>query len=303
MYILSMKYGRLCNRLFNSAHILALAIENKHTFVNLAFYEYAKYFRATQNDIFCRYPAQTGFIKNNKIIAMLLYYSGYHLATFLYYLSKLGFNTSWLKLHTVRPLGNEDSNVLILDGDVSSLSIDFPNTNQVIFFQGWALRSFECLKKHGDTVREHFKPADIYQSDIKSFITENREGYDLLIGIVIRHGNYRKWLKGKYFYSTDKYANFMKQLKTLFSDKKIKFLIFSDEEQDTNIFKAANIDFYFRSGHMIENLYSLAECDYIVSTHSSYGMWASFYGKTPLCIINDPDQIITISDSFAIYEG
>ena len=303
MYILSMKYGRLCNRLFNAAHILALSIENKHTFVNLAFYEYAKYFRATRNDIFCRYPTQTGLIKKNKIIAFLLYYLGYHVATVLYYLRKLGFNAGWLRLHTVRPLEKEDSDVLILDGDTSSLPIDFFNSNQVFFFQGWALRSFKCLRKHGDTVREYFTPADVYLANIRAFIAENREGYDLLIGIVIRHGNYRTWLKGKYFYSTEKYTNFMKQLKTLFSDKKIKFLIFSDEEQDTKIFKSANIDFYFRSGHMIENLYSLAECDYIVSTHSTYGMWASFYGKTPLCIINDPDQIITTSDSFAICEG
>jgi hypothetical protein len=298
-----MKYGRLCNRLFNSAHILALAIENNHTFANLAFYDYAKFFRATQNDIFCRYPVQTGFIKKNRIIAMLLYYSGYHLATFLYYLSKIGFNTGWLRLHTVRPLGNKDKIVLNLDGEVSSLPIDFANTAQIVFFQGWELRSFACLKKHGDKVREYFKPADVYLSDIKSFIQENREGYDLLIGIVIRHGNYRKWLKGKYFYPIDKYVNFMKQLKALFSDKKIRFLIFSDEEQDTNVFKSANIDFFFRSGHMIENLYSLAECDYIVSAPSTYGAWGSFYGQTPLCIINDPDQIITITDSFAIYEG
>jgi hypothetical protein len=298
-----MKYGRLCNRLFNAAHILALAIENKQTFVNLAFYEYANYFRATQNDIFCRYPIRIGFIKNNRILAMLFYYTGYHIATFLYFISKLGINTNLLKLHTVRPLGNENKDTLILDEKPSSSPIDFSNTDQVILFQGWELRSFECLKKHGDAVREYFRPADVYESDIKAFIKDNREGYDLLIGIVIRHGNYRKWLKGKYFYPLDNYVNFMKQIKEAFCDKKIKFLIFSDEEQDTNVFKSANIDFFFRSGHMIENLYSLAECEYIVSAPSTYGLWASFYGKTPVCIINDPDQLITINDSFYVYEG
>lgn len=297
-----MKYGRLCNRLFNSAHILALAIENKHTFVNLAFYEYAKYFRATQNDIFCRYPVQAGINGKHKIAAIILYYMGYFLSSFLYYLSNLGFNSSWLRLRTVRPFGNKDID-LIPDVNLSSLPINFPDTDQVIFFQGWNLRSFEYLKKHGDKVREYFKPADAYQSDVMAFIKENRKGYDLLIGIVIRHGNYRTWLHGKYFYSVDIYINFIKQLKVLFSDKKIKFLIFSDEEQDTNIFNLANIDFYFRSGHMIENLYSLAECEYIVSAPSTYGMWASFYGKTPLCIVNDPDQILSITDSFSICEG
>lgn len=302
MFILSMKYGRLCNRLFNSAHILALAIENKHTFVNLAFYEYAKYFRATQNDIFCRYPVQTGIIKSNKIAAIVLYYVGYWFSCFLYYFSKLGFSTTWLRLSTVRPLENKDNDPA-LDISLPSLPINFSNTDQAIFFQGWNLRSFECLKKHGDKVREYFRPADVYQSAVRDFIKDNREGYDLLIGIVMRHGNYRTWLKGRYFYSIDIYVNLMKQLKALFSDKKIKFLIFSDEEQDTNVFKLANIDFYFRSGHMIENLYSLAECEYIVTAPSTYGMWASFYGKTPLCVISDPNQILSTTDSFEICEG
>ena len=94
----------------------------------------------------------------------------------------------------------------------------------------------------------------------------------------------------------------MKQVETVFSGKKTKFLICSDEEQDTQIFTSAKIEFCFRSGHMIENLYSLAECDYIVSPPSTYGMWASFYGKTPLYTINDPCQIITAA-GFSMCEG
>jgi hypothetical protein len=74
----------------------------------------------------------------------------------------------------------------------------------------------------------------------------------------------------------------MKQLQESFAGEKVRFLIFSDEEQDTDVFKAAGSDYFFRSGHIIENLYSLAECDYIVSPPSTYGEWASFYGRTPL---------------------
>lgn len=125
----------------------------------------------------------------------------------------------------------------------------------------------------------------------------------MLIGIVIRHGDYRTWLDGKYFYSMETYTKLMKQVEALFSDKKAKFLICSDEEQDTNVFTSAMINFCFRSGHMIENLYSLAECDYIVSPPSTYGMWASFYGKTPLYIVNDPHQIISTPESFTVCEG
>ena len=292
----------MCNRLFNATHILALAIENQQTFVNLSFYEYAEYFPATCNDILCRYPAKAGAIKSHKVTAKLLYYAAYNFAYFLYYLSRLGIGTSWLRIRIVRPVKNKE-NHLTPTVKLASLPIDFSDTSQVVFFQGWNLHSYECVKKHGDKIREYFRPADAYQSEVRTFIKDNREGFDLLIGIVIRHGDYRAYSAGKYFYPTEKYVNFMKQLMALFNGKKIKFLIFSDEEQDTDLFKQAGINFFFRSGHMIENLYSLAECDYIVTPPSTYGMWASFYGNTPLCVVNDPDQILSVDGSFEICQG
>jgi hypothetical protein len=298
LFILSKKYGRLCNRLFSAAHILALAIEHNHTFVNLSFYEYAEHFRATQNDVFCRYPMHYGAAKSHKKTASALYYLSYFFSYFLYYLSKAGISTHRLALRTVRPFGKKDDII-----DIASLPIDYANTNQLIFFQGWNLRSFECVKKHGDKIREYFQPADVYQADIQEYIKANREGYDLLIGVVIRHGDYQRYLNGKYYYPVGKYVNLMTGLKVQLPGKRVKFLIFSDEEQDTTAFDAAGIAYSFRSGHMIENLYSLAECDYIVTPPSTYGMWASFYGRVPICLIEDPDKIPSIADNFSVYQG
>jgi hypothetical protein len=300
MFILAKKYGRLCNRLFNAAHILAFAIENNHSFVNLAFYEYSEYFSATQNDIYCRYPVHPGHNKNNKKVAIILYYLSYFVASLSLFLKKLCLGTKWLGFSAVKPGKGEH---IILDAQPAPLSIDFSRQNQAIFFQGWNLRAFESLKKHQDKVREYFKPTEAYQKQVAEFIKSNREGYDVLLGIVIRHGDYRRWEKGKYFYSLDTYLNLMKQLEALLSGKKINFLIFSDEEQDTSSFTAANLNFYFRSGHIIENLYSLAQCDYIVTPPSTYGMWASFYGKVPLCVVHDPATTLSLTESFAVCEG
>jgi len=302
MYILSKKYGRLCNRLFNAAHILALAIENKHTFINFAFYDYASYFNATQQDVFCRYPIQKSSFKNYKSIAVVMYYVSYLFSYVAYYVPGFVSGITSLRLSTIRSSEDEDRD-LILDVNPSPLINGLSDAEQVIFFQGWNLRAYQCLIKHGDKVREYFTPIEVYQSNVKEFIQNNREGCDLLIGIVIRHGDYRTWLDGKYFYSIEMYTQLMKQVEALFSEIKIKFLICSEEEQDTDVFTSAMINFCFRSGHMIENLYSLAECDYIVSPPSTYGMWASFYGKKPLYIIEDPHLIISTTKSFKVCEG
>jgi hypothetical protein len=300
MFILARKYGRLCNRLFNISHILALAIEHKQTLVNLSFFDYAEYFPATQNDIFCRYPVQTGFVRKNGTLSKLMYNLSYNFAYLLYYLSRVGLGTGWLRVRTVRPVRNKH-NHLIRDVDIAALPIDYSKT-QAIFFQGWNLRAPELVKKHGDQIREYFRPAECYQSKVSAFIKEHREGHDVLVGVVIRHGDYRRYLGGKYFYPLAAYVSWMKQMQGLFSGKSIKFLVFSDEEQDTALFAAAGLTFFFRSGHPIENLYALAECNFIITPPSTYGQWASFYGKTPFCFLEEVDQVLS-ADSFSICQA
>jgi hypothetical protein len=302
MFILARKYGRLCNRLFNTAHILALAIENDQTFVNLSFYDYAEHFPATQNDILCRYPVQKGFLKKNKAVSGILYNLSYNFAYFLYYLSRLGVKGTWLGLSIVRPV-KKKHNHLIADVELTALPLDFAKKPQAVFFQGWNLRCSGLVQKHANKIREYFKPADSYQSKVGDFVKEHRKGNDLLVGVVVRHGDYRLYLGGKYFYQREAYLSWMEQMQGLFPGEKIKFLIFSDEEQDTELFKQAGIDFFFRSGHMIENLYSLAECDYIITAPSTYGLWASFYGKTPYVFLTDANQLISSTDCFSICEG
>jgi len=293
MFILSKKYGRLCNRLFNSAHILASAIEHKHKFVNLSFYDYAYYFQSTSQDIFCRFPIQSSFIQNHSKVGKLLYYVAYILSTSLRYLNNIGIKFNMLKIVSASEYQDGCNLDKILPNVIS-------NSNQVVCFQGFPILAFNALEKHGDEVRKYFIPSKKYQNNIRTLIADLRKDSDLLIGVVIRHGDYREYLNGRYFYTLDQYSELMEQFQSLFPDKKLKFLICSDDIQNLSTFE--NFNFYFRSGHMIENLYSLAKCDYIISPPSTYGMWASFFGKVPLYIIQDLKKSISI-DCFEICKG
>lgn len=55
-------------------------------------------------------------------------------------------------------------------------------------------------------------------------------------------------------------------------------------------------------GHFIEDMYTLAECDYIFGPPSTYTMWASFYGKRPLQKIREKNQRIDF-DKFELDYG
>jgi len=67
----------------------------------------------------------------------------------------------------------------------------------------------------------------------------------------------------------------MNSVVRLFEGKKIKFLICSNIPQNPSLFDNFNCGFDRR--HLIEDMYALAECDYVVGPPSSYTMWASFY--------------------------
>jgi hypothetical protein len=68
MFVITKKTGQLSNRLFLFSHFIVCAIENKFTFVNPAFEEYASFFKATSKNVFCRYPAQKSLLNKSKLL-------------------------------------------------------------------------------------------------------------------------------------------------------------------------------------------------------------------------------------------
>jgi len=86
----------------------------------------------------------------------------------------------------------------------------------------------------------------------------------------------------------------MEKVESLFTPKKVGFFIASDEEQDLSIFEKHN--FFFRSGHPLENLYSLSKCDYLLSVPSSFAGWAHFIGETPLLNLDEHVREISRHD-------
>jgi hypothetical protein len=43
-------------------------------------------------------------------------------------------------------------------------------------------------------------------------------------------------------------------------------------------------------------LYVLAGCHYLVGPPSTFTLWASYYGATPLYQVEDPDKAFSIND-------
>jgi hypothetical protein len=287
MLVISAKSGQLGNRLFLFAHFIAFAIENKYTVLNPAFDEYAEFFKSTNKDILCCYPPMPFSIPGNKNTRNRYY-------QFNCYLRDSGrFNI--INIKRDKPFNWSNSNI------VQKLHSLAPNFFQGwLFRDGWFMEDISLLRQHGDKIRRYFQPLAKYQLNVESLISNIRKQTDILVGVHIRQGDYQHHQNGRYFYRIEEYSKVMADVQELFPNKKVTFLICSNEQQDPSFFK--NLSYVYGNNHIIEDMYSLAECDYIIGPPSTYSMWASFYGEKPLYMIRDTNKSPIWEDFVHFYQ-
>ena len=147
--------------------------------------------------------------------------------------------------------------------------------------------------KHLNKIKLVFKPDDSIIIEVEEIFAKNREQYSLVIGIHIRHGDYRTFNNGKYFYTLNEYHVIMQKIAALFPKNKIAFLIASNENLDLSTF--ANLNYFvIRNSSTVKDLYGLSKCDYIIGPPSTFSGWASLYGNVPIHFIEN------IKDNFTV---
>ena len=86
----------------------------------------------------------------------------------------------------------------------------------------------------------------------------------------------------------------MKELAELFPDRKVAFLVCSDEIRNEREFPGLTVG--FGPGSPLGDLCALAKCDYIFGPLSTFSQWASFYGNKPLFHLEDRDARLELAN-------
>ncbi|MTJ11702.1 hypothetical protein FJR11_03620 [Anabaena sp. UHCC 0187] len=282
MLVISAKSGQLGNRLLLFANFIAFAIKNNYKVVNPAFEEYAEFFHSTERNFLCCYPPLAFPLPSNKRLRSYYY-------QFNCYLSNSGL---FKKINIPRDKPFNWSNSYNICQQINPHAINF--FQGWLFRDGWFIEDIANLRQYADTIRTYFRPLPKYQSNIANLISKIRHHSDVIIGVHIRQGDYQSHQDGRYFYTVKQYVKVMETVKKLFANKKVTFLICSNENQTPDNFQ--NLSYVYGNNHIIEDMYSLAECDYIIGPPSTYTMWASFYGEKPLYMIRDVNKSLTIQD-------
>lgn len=284
MILIVSKPGQLGNMLCIYSHLIARAIESDLKVGITAFNDYSALFPTTNKDLFCRFPPRECRFHSTPFRRKLIYNLVHFAARVL---SKLPLRLPRVRLITLRDWHTEFNL-----GDPEFLQSLRPR--ELVLLRGWLFRDSESLSKHAQNVREFFRPHDRQVQNVEALIEKARKGVDILVGVHIRHGIVTFANARQYFYTTNRYTEMMDEIVALFPNKQIGFLICSDWAQDQEQFSRFRAT--FGTHDMIEDLYALAECDYIVGPPSTFTQWASFYGKVPLNVISAVDQRQAIED-------
>ena len=282
MVIVSRKSGRMGNRLFTFAHFMANSMEyGPYNVLNPVFNEYSAFFIGSDSHWTTRFSAHP--VATNGRIASGIRRIGRKVLDYLLYAvanplrrDRIAFlHSPW---HEVIDLHHPAVYEWWHSGFLQFVR------QKIVISNGWIFWDHESFIKHAEQIREYFRLVPTLASRVQKHMASCRSEGVLLVGVHIRHGDYRTAGGGTYFYETEHYAALMRRLAAV-SSEKMSFLVCSDEPIRSSDFDGLTI--FSGPGTAIEDMYALAACDYIIGPPSSFSGWASFYGQVPLYFITN----------------
>src|SRR6266705_1720511 len=162
LFIISLRCGRLGNRLILFANLIAYAAEHGDRVANVTFHSYAHLFETTRRDIYCRYPVaeRRSFFDHIPKVPRAIRWSRlfYHFVRASSVLNER-FPVFGSKVVTVREqLGLEWE--CLSDPKMEDRFRDA----RVVFIYGWHFRAPECVERHAEKIRAYFRPIEPYET-------------------------------------------------------------------------------------------------------------------------------------------
>lgn len=286
MVIIISREGQLANRIVHASSFIVNAKEHKYKVVHLFFDDYYPVFSESLNgkkeliNFWCK--KKTGFVV-------------------FFQQSVTSIVKGFLKLRIKKLPGFEiieyggyDQGAPIFD--LNSDRFIKKAKSKLVLVHGWFFRDPANQKKHKALLLEIWKPNSNYSINIENYFMRYKRDHDLVIGVHLRGGDYKKFEGGKWFYTPAQYYDKMKQLAELnvFRNKRLAFVICTNEK-NISLPATDNFSVFNDERHFVEDLYLLSKCDYIIGPPSTFSMWASFYGGVPLYMLKNIN--LTLDDN------
>jgi|SRR5687768_11395667 len=291
MVIIASREGQLANRLWHASVFIANALANKYKIVHLFFDDYYPLFseRLNRTD----HPLIIAGKKNKLWLNILRY--------IFRFMIRISRRTGWKKFSFCELILHEGYEMQKESYDLQSQDFITKAKSKFVICSGWLFSDSANMQKYKKLLLDIWTPNSQFIKNINAYHDRYSRGNDILVGVHIRRGDYKKFNDGIWFFELSDYYEKMKEMASLeeFAGKKIAYVICSNEK-DICFDKAENFDILYEPRHFIEDLYLLAKCNYILGPPSSFSMWASFYGSVPLYMLRDINSPMEHT-KFAVY--
>ena len=278
MIVATRQYGQLGNRLMLYAHLMAASIEYDVQLYFPHLREYSQYFPSIRSDRWCRYPQKSvtpasqsdqakPYSRYEQFQRWLICKQVYLSARTLSHL-----RCNRFPAHVIRLADDQ-----FCDLNTSEIC-EKAKSARPLLVAGWGFRSSKLVEKHADRIRKHFQILPAHRDNVDAKISELRRPDTKIVGVHIRHGDYRTWEDGKYFFPVEEYADHMRMIVEKNKQTNTRFLVCGNASLSKDDFPGLDVN--FSSGHLIEDMYTLAETDVVIGPPSTYSGWSVFYGNT-----------------------
>jgi hypothetical protein len=159
---------------------------------------------------------------------------------------------------------------------------------------GWGVRAWTLIRKHRKAICERLRPGENHLSNASSYVAPLKDEYDLLVGVLIRQGDYRTHLDGKFFFESEQYHEILEGYARNRTESNVGFIIASDEEQPADLFNDSKYNFAtgqaVGSNSYVESFAELMLCDVVMTPPSTFSIMSAFLNNTSLVPIHEHTQ-------------
>jgi hypothetical protein len=278
MIVANFPYGRLGNQLELAAHLIVFA-ETEKKVISLEYLRgNAKNFPYFQDNLLNIYPKQKKSLLTQNIIKKTINkIIQYKLIKTIDFIKK----NEWIYFDDISSVNNKELKSL--------------RKSRLCTIKVWRFRSKYLIKNYRNIIKEIFRPSQDILDKGHQFIKQLNA--DIVVGVHIRWGDY-KTEAPSLFHSIEIYKARMLETQKLYSEKKVGFIVCSEEGEI--IKELSELNCIFPQSDAITDLYTLAQCDYLIATASTFSSWASYWGDVGLFTINDKCKEITDTADFLI---
>ncbi|MBW4052015.1 MAG: hypothetical protein HIU85_11225 [Proteobacteria bacterium] len=266
--------------------------------LNLAFWDWAKYFSIWRERPGCLFPArQTRADQYARMLNMLPER-----------VRKLSEDRWWLQRMMQSAAGKWPRWHAIKINDRAGERIDLQDPQfleEVRHYRlsacaGWCIAGWQYVEEQQHTLRSWFQPAAEWQTRAEDYIGSLRAKHDVVVGLLARQTDYRIWNDGRFYFSTAQYARWIRQLVDLRVGRNIVVVLASEAWQDPK--ELCGLPYAFApgaknlKGHWFDSFAALSLCDFVISPPSTFSATAAFIGHIPVLPLTRGEQDLNAAD-------